>query len=154
MIGHDGIINLATNRVLKSSDSHLLEARYIEASRRIDIYGEIGFMKVDGIAIQKVVDTKTETDHGVCCIDGCVIRRVGYRSLIHMQQNRELAVDAAGVFQVRNGIGANRLAVVVKECDTVRLVFVQERGVVQKDDFLRCREIVKGRLLRAIRLWV
>jgi hypothetical protein len=30
----------------------LLEARYIEACRQINIYGEIGFMKVDGIVIQ------------------------------------------------------------------------------------------------------
>ena len=76
-------------------------------------------------------------------IDGFVIRRGRDRSLININQDNELAVDTS-VIQVRNCIGANRFAVVIEDCDEIRLVFVQEGSVVQEDDVRRCSEIVTG----------
>jgi hypothetical protein len=125
-----GTVPSSIDCILVCSNPHLLEAG--EISRQINIDGEIGLMKVDGSAIQKVVDTKTETDHGVCHIDEFVIRRIRDSSLVNIDQDSELAVNT-GVFQVRNCIGTNRFAVFIEDCDEIRLVFVQQGSVVNTE---------------------
>jgi hypothetical protein len=121
-------------------DPNFLEAVQFKASCQIK-YSR-SQMKVDGFAVEKVVDTKTQRPISAFAIDGCVIRRVSNRSLINIDQDTELTVDTLlqRVIALEPIVLQSLSKITTRYC-----LFSYKRGVsYRKDDFLCRSEIAEG----------